>query len=278
MPYQLGLPAALARFGLVVETVPGWETRGNASFNPKGSVNHHTAGPASGIRPSLHVVTYGRSDLTGPLCNVFLDRNGVAVVVAAGRANHAGQGGYRGLIGNSAVFGTEAESTGIGANPWTDKQLEAYPKVVAAYHYLMGQNNADTNCNHKTWAPYRKVDCASLTDDWFRAKANELLLTGGDDMYSQGDRDRDERVHNQLLTKWPQLGDKTPVDALAEILATVKETNALIKRELTTALPNRVDGKTKDTLFGMALNADANSYKALVKVQEVLDKITKTSL
>jgi hypothetical protein len=206
MPYQLGLPAALAKFGLVVETVPGWETRGNVSFNPKGSVNHHTAGPASGVRPSLHVVTYGRSDLVGPLCNVFLDRNGVAVVVAAGRANHAGKGGYKGLAGNSAVFGTEAESTGLGPNPWTPAQLEAYPKVVAAYHYLMGQKNASTNCNHKTWAPYRKVDCASLTDTWFVEKANELLLTGGDDMYSDDDRRRSERMDSIVWNILDQLG------------------------------------------------------------------------
>lgn len=206
MPYQLGLPAALKKYGLVVETVPGWETRGNPSFNPKGSVNHHTAGPASGVRPSLHVVTYGRSDLTGPLCNVFLDRNGVAVVVAAGRANHAGQGGFKGLTGNSAVFGTEAESTGVGPSPWTDAQLEAYPKVVAAYHDLMGQRNANTNCNHKTWAPYRKVDCASLTDDWFRAKANELLITGGDDMFSDGDRQSLADIAKVVWNTLDQLG------------------------------------------------------------------------
>ncbi len=206
MPYQLGLPAALAKFGLVVETVPGWEKRGNASFNPKGSVNHHTAGPANGARPSLNIVTNGRSDLKGPLCNVLLDRNGVAVVVAAGRANHAGTGGYKGLTGNSSVFGTEAESTGVGPNPWTQAQLEAYPKVVAAYHYLMGQKTADTNCNHKTWAPYRKVDCAVLPDQWFKDKANELLKTGGDDLFSDEDRKRQERIDSIVWNVLDQLG------------------------------------------------------------------------
>jgi N-acetyl-anhydromuramyl-L-alanine amidase AmpD len=206
VPYQLGLPAALAKYGLKVETVAGWQTRGNPSFNPRGSVNHHTAGSPNGIRPSLDVVTNGRAGLSGPLCNVFLDRNGVAVVVAAGRANHAGQGGYRGLTGNSSVFGTEAESTGVGPSPWTKAQLEAYPKVVAALQELAGQKNADTNCNHKTWAPYRKVDCASLTDDWFKVQANELLKTGGDDMFSDEDRARQQRIDSIVWNVLDQLG------------------------------------------------------------------------
>jgi hypothetical protein len=206
MGYKTELPAVLKKYGLQVEVVPGWETRGNVSFNPKGSVNHHTAGPATGVRPSLNIVTNGRSDLKGPLCNVFLDRNGVAVVVAAGRANHAGTGGYRGLIGNSSVLGTEAESTGVGLNPWTPAQLEAYPKVVAALQEIAGQKTADTNCNHKTWAPTRKVDCASLTDNWFKVQANELLKTGGDDMYTDADRDRDDQNGNVLWNILNQLG------------------------------------------------------------------------
>ncbi len=156
MGYALGLPAALARRGLRVETVPGWETRSAGTFNPRGAVCHWTAGPRIGDRPSLHVVTYGRSDLAGPLCNVFLSRAGVAVVVAAGRANHAGEGSWRGLVGNSSVFGTEAENSGCGE--WTAAQRCAYPRICAAYLDLIGTRDVAWICGHNEWAPTRKID------------------------------------------------------------------------------------------------------------------------
>jgi len=156
MPYQLGLPAALARFGLRVELVPGWETRGSSIFSPRGSVSHWTAGPRGATtRPSLNVVLNGRPGLPGPLCNVYLDRDGIAVVCAAGKANHAGLGGWRGLVGNTMVFGTEAEAA--DADDWTAAQRAAYPRVNAAYCYL-GGFSPDMCCGHSEWAPDRKVD------------------------------------------------------------------------------------------------------------------------
>lgn len=172
--FKLDLPSALRAFGLVVEVVPGWEKRGSSSFNPGGVVGHHTAGAATGIRPSLRICIHGRSDLPGPLCQVFLDRNGVAVVVAAGRANHAGRGGFRGLVGNSAVYGIEAESKGTEPNAWTPQQLEAYPKVTAA---LLSTVNRDESwyCRHATWAGPRKPDTVSLTDQWMRDRSGLLL-------------------------------------------------------------------------------------------------------
>ena len=158
MPYIHGLPAALRRRGLTVEVVPGWETRGSPSFNPVGSVSHWTAGPNGGDRPSLKVCVNGRPGLGGPLCNVFLTRNGVAVVVAAGRANHAGKGGAGGLRGNSSVFGTEAENSGGGG--WTKEQRWAYPRINAAYVDL-GASRKHIYGHHE-WAPGRKIDI----QDW----------------------------------------------------------------------------------------------------------------
>lgn len=172
MGYQLGLPAALAKRGLTVETVPGWETRGGSSFNPKGAVSHWTAGARSGDRGSLRICTYGRSDLPGPLCNVFLTRAGSALIVAAGRANHAGRGGYRGLAGNSSVFGTEAEST--GSNDWTDEQRWAYPRINAAYCDL-GNFDETWLCGHYEWAPGRKSDINDWPMSAMRASVRKLL-------------------------------------------------------------------------------------------------------
>jgi hypothetical protein len=46
--------------------------------------------------PSLRLLIKRRSDCPGPLCNVGLARSGAVYVIAAGRANHAGKGGWRG--------------------------------------------------------------------------------------------------------------------------------------------------------------------------------------
>ena len=184
MPRQTKLPAALKKFGLKVKLVDGWEERGSSAFNPHGAVGHHTAGPKTGDHPSLHVVTFGRPDLNGPLCNTFLPR-GLTVdqqavhVVAAGRANHAGLGGFRGLVGNSSVFGTEAEDDGVDG-VWTDWQLWAYPRVMAAQLWLAGRDES-WYCAHRTWAPTRKIDPTGISDAWMRSeikKVNDEVLHG----------------------------------------------------------------------------------------------------
>lgn len=174
------LPGALARRGLRVEVVPGWQTRGVSDLHARGAVCHWTAGPRGATgRPSLNVVVNGRPGLSGPLCNVYLDRNGVAVVVAARTAQHAGQGGWRGLVGNSSVFGTEGECGGDG--DWTDAQRWAYPRVCAAYCDL-GGFGVDMVCGHEEWAPTRKIDIRDYTMPVMRAQVAALLANPEDDM------------------------------------------------------------------------------------------------
>ena len=176
MPRQTGIPAALKKYGVKYETVPGWRTRGSSSFNPKGVVCHWTAGPRNAKgRPSLNVVTYGRPGLSGPLCQVYLDRNGVAVVVAAGRANHAGRGGYKGLSGNSSVFGIEAECGGDG--DWTDAQRREYPKVVAALVSLTGRSEKYV-CGHNEWTT-RKIDIRDWPMPKMRSEVKAVLAGKG---------------------------------------------------------------------------------------------------
>jgi hypothetical protein len=185
MTYMLGLPGALARFGLQVEVVPGWETRGSAAFNPAGSVGHHTAGSRLGERPTLKTVTDGRPGLSGPLCNTYTTRHGIAVVVAAGRANHAGIGGFRGITGNSSVLGHEAESPGVEPDAWAPEHLAAYPRVHAAHLWLTGRD-ASWYCSHRTWAlappsyPGRKIDPVDILDAALQAQIAALLAAGGD--------------------------------------------------------------------------------------------------
>lgn len=152
----------------VVE-VAGWQTRGSADFNPRGFLWHHTAGPLNGAAPSLGVCINGRSDLPGPLCNVMLGRDGTVYVVAAGRANHAGAGSWRGLTGNASVYGLEVENVGTPAEPWQPFILDAAARIAAA----TGVDHE--NCAmHKEWAPTRKIDMHTITGRDMRARVAQL--------------------------------------------------------------------------------------------------------
>jgi len=159
--YATGLAAAVREFGLETHEVAGWKTRGHGPLTKvEGIVAHHTAGPKSGNYPSLNVVTKGRSDLSGPLCNVGLARDGSVYVVAAGRAYHAGVGHGYGFPTNNAnayTIGIEAESTGHG--DWTASQISAYPRLIAAIakHYGFSISHV---IGHLEWSPGRKVDPA----------------------------------------------------------------------------------------------------------------------
>ena len=179
MAYQLGIPDALRRFGVPVEVVPGWQTRGRSSLNPGGVTCHWTAGPRGTTgRPSLNVVVNGRPGLSGPLCNVYFDRNGVAVVVAAGTANHAGRGGWRGLVGNHRVLGIEAESAGDGqGSDWTPAQRANYPKVAAALQWLTGHHDAQMVHGHNEWTT-AKIDIRDWPMPLMRQQV-ATLLSGG---------------------------------------------------------------------------------------------------
>ncbi len=177
MGYQTNLSGELRKAGVSVVEVGGWQTRGSASFAPRGGVAHHTAAPQGSNAPSLRICTYGRSDLPGPLCNVLLARDGTAFVVAAGRANHAGSGGYRGLSGNSSVWGIEAENNGVG-EPWSQKQLIAYYQIAAVMANISGFG-ADMWCGHKEWTS-RKIDPNGIDMNDFRAKVDAYM--GGGNM------------------------------------------------------------------------------------------------
>lgn len=153
-----GIAARLRAEGLVVREVPGWQTRGRGPLTAKGCVNHHTAGASTGSTPSLRVCIEGRSDLRGPLCNVYLGRDRIVYVVAAGSANHAGLPDHsvcRGMRGNSDAWGLEIEHDGKGPLPKDMVQLAA--KVHAALLRGPGLPAAQV-VQHHEWSPSRKVD------------------------------------------------------------------------------------------------------------------------
>src|SRR5215467_9227561 len=148
------LPDVLKNAGQKVALVDGWQDRGRGDVGQiLGVLCHHTAGPRNGTMPSLNTLVKGRSDLPGPLAQLGLGRDGTYFVLAAGRANHAGRGNWKGIVnGNTNLIGIEAENTGLANDsPWPDVQMDAYQRGVAAILQHIGKG-PEFCAGHKEYA------------------------------------------------------------------------------------------------------------------------------
>lgn len=164
--------------GVKVAEYPGWKTneRDQATGKPFGPVhlilNHHTAGTAS-----LAVVAKGRSGLPGPLAHIHLNKQGLATMVSAGRANHAGlmaQNAYESFLnegdahptpdrstgtvdGNDVSYGIETENLGDNEDVYPEAQYDAWVRINAAVlrHHRWGPESVAL---HKETSVEGKVD------------------------------------------------------------------------------------------------------------------------
>lgn len=176
------LPAHLRKWGLKVVEKDGWRFRERPySFKPKAIICHHTASNASsGNFASENIVSFGRSDLPGPLCQFLLGRDGTVKIISGGYTNHAGTGGPRAGIpanlGNTYAWGIEAENNGVGER-WGEKQLNAYYVLCAALLNYMGTKDTSKVIGHKEWTS-RKIDPAGIHMDGFRKRVGEALAHG----------------------------------------------------------------------------------------------------
>lgn len=180
--YVPWLADAARSTGYRVVEVGGWRTRGHGAMRlVEGVVGHHTAtsDSAPGDYPSLNIVTNGRSDLAGPLCNLGLGRDGTIYVVAAGCGWHAGASAWAGYSDlNDEFLGIEAESAGTGH--WTAAQLDCYPKLVGALLKYMSRGT-DRYAGHKdVCVPHgRKPDPVGIDTAWLRGQASKFMTGGG---------------------------------------------------------------------------------------------------
>jgi N-acetylmuramoyl-L-alanine amidase-like protein/putative peptidoglycan binding protein len=180
MAYSLTwLPGVLQDAGLKVAECDGWQTRGHGDMGEvKGILCHHTATPGhTGNMPTLDTLIKGRPDLTGPLAQLGLGRDGTYYLVAGGKCNHAGAGSWQGITtGNTNFIGIEAENSGLPADsPWPGVQLDAYYRGVAAILKHVGRGAAFC-AGHKEYAlPKGRKDDPDFDMDDFRAKVTAIL-------------------------------------------------------------------------------------------------------
>jgi LysM repeat protein len=177
----LELADRLRARGLNVVEVAGWQTRGREfPSRPDICIRHWTAGPATGSTPSLGVVTNGRADLPGPLCQIYqsreVDGNDRIFVIASGVANHAGKGSWAGVSGNSASMGLEIEWSGPN-EAFSAQRKEISEQAMAALMQCAKGTNTDDACEHREYAGPRKID-TNLDGNELRRRMRELLGPG----------------------------------------------------------------------------------------------------
>ena len=169
----LFLPDLLRLWGVKVVEFDGWRDRGQGDFGQITHVIcHHTAG--ANTPPSL--IAFGRAGLWGALSQICLTRDGVAHIVAAGVAWHAGVGSWPGIPKNAAnqqTIGIEAVNAGDGSQPWPEDQLDAYARICAGLCWYFGWL-VDRVIGHKEWNPVGKID-PNFDMNEFRRRVAYLL-------------------------------------------------------------------------------------------------------
>ncbi|WP_083884852.1 peptidoglycan recognition protein family protein [Nocardia thailandica] len=235
------LADVLRAAGLKVIEHEGWRDRGHGDFRDlRGVLCHHTAG---GGTQDWRIVQFGRPDLDGPLAQLVLERDGTFRVIAAGVCWHAGRGSWPGWPTDNAnyhVIGIEAVSRGDGSD-WTPAQLDAYKRGCAAILSRIGRT-ADDCVAHREYSSEGKIDPAGIEMDSFRRDV-QAFIDGEDAPMSAAEVNQIREfvtaycgpigadvkdIREQLCGKaqrdtgefagWPQLGNRTLVDAVADIL------------------------------------------------------------
>lgn len=181
MTQLVWLADALRAEGCQVVEMPGWRSAGRPAstggFNPVGVAIHHTASSGGGRDYAAGILTQGRSDLPGPLCTGFIDRDGTVYLIAAGRTNHAGTarpfGTVAGGDGNSLYAGFECANTGTGEK-WPKVQRDAMVRAAAAVCRKLG-SSAQTVPGHKEISVTGKIDPHGIDMDKFRARVAKRL-------------------------------------------------------------------------------------------------------
>lgn len=161
------LASVLRAAGCRVIEESGWTTRGRpastGTFAPRALVRHWDASP-----PGSHNVSTlinGNGSAPGPLCQIWTcDGNSShppsVHVIAAGRANHGGEGNGWGVIprddANTYAVGHEIRQTVNEA--WPEDQLAQVRLAEKAILDYLDASTGNALCSHSEYAPDRKID------------------------------------------------------------------------------------------------------------------------
>lgn len=177
--------------GVSVVAGPDWTTAGHGSTPGRllGTMWHDTVTPYTWSDANLaRLLRQGYTGLPGPIANIGIGSTGNILLVAAGRAYHAGSGSWSGIpSGNLNTVGIEVQNP--GTVPWRAKQLEVVRSFV---YYLHDELNlpASRSIGHKEWAPSRKRDPHSVDMPAERRRLEARLQSqgGDDDLTPEQDR------------------------------------------------------------------------------------------
>ena len=230
------LSSVIRDVGLICDDYPGAYNRGHGDMPGVqwGIMWHHTG--ATGT-PGPGAIA--RHPTLGLASQLYLARNGRWTLCGVGIAYHAGPGRYPGIPDNNAnpvVIGIEAENS--GSEGWSQAQYGSYVVGSAAILRRLGRDAARM-IGHREWSSEGKWDPGMLDLDIARVHLAHALATlaGGRNPDPRWYRVNNRQVvadvamsDRQLLQEtwdqlrgpagkgWPQLGGRTPVDALAAIL------------------------------------------------------------
>jgi hypothetical protein len=175
--------AALMRdSGLTVKAYANWKSCGvSSTMNPWAVLDHHTAATDD----IDNMLINGRSDLQGPLCNWALHEYGDWVLIASGRANHAGEG----TLPSSESYGIEAtgpqnypDTYGPDAFPGN---YDSYVVGVACILAVMDGDTGDVFGHKETARPLgRKID-PYFDMNRFRSEVKEGEAGEAEDLTSE---------------------------------------------------------------------------------------------
>lgn len=200
------LADVLREAGCSVVEYPGWKTRGRprsvGAFAPRGLIIHHDAS-ASGPSPALarFIAEEGRPpSVPAPLAQLWVCMGcggkhpvGTWHVLAAGRANHAGEGDGWGAIaagqGNRDAIGVETDNT--TREPTPAAMYESLVIGSAAILRKLRAKPTNALCGHKEYAPGRKidpddVDLAELREDVSAQLRRRLIPWPGAEHFREG--------------------------------------------------------------------------------------------
>lgn len=172
------LPEVLRAFGVKVVEAPSWKEYGHGDFGAiQGIIIHHIGSDR------YHWSNIQRHPTLGLCSQIHLSREGVATLVGAGIAWHAGRGSYPGWPTNDAnrvSIGIEAESNGVSA--WPKEEMEAYHRICAAILWFLGKRaTTQTLLSHAEYSGHVQgkwdpgVDGKPINMNDFRRRVNEII-------------------------------------------------------------------------------------------------------